>query len=140
MDFLHDQLATGTKIRVLTVVDTVSRLSPVLDARAELPGRRCGPDARSGLFDDQLPGDDRCRPGQRVRLRDLDIRAYARDVTLNFSRPGKPTDNAFVEAFDSRVRAECMNAHWFLTLADAREKLEAWRRYPADAASPLPAV
>ena len=44
-------------------------------------------------------------------------------VTLDFSRPGKPTDNAFIEAFNSRVRAECLNAHWFLTLADAREKI-----------------
>ena len=55
--------------------------------------------------------------------------AYAHNVTLDFSRPGKPTDNAFIEAFNGRFRAECLNAHWFLTLADAREKLEAWRRY-----------
>ena len=50
-------------------------------------------------------------------------------VTLDFSRPGTPTDNAFIEAFNGRFRAECLNAHWFLTLADAGEKLEAWRRY-----------
>ena len=50
-------------------------------------------------------------------------------VTLDFSRPGKPTDNAYIEAFNGRFRAECLNAHWFLTLADAAEKLEAWRRY-----------
>ena len=88
------------------------------------------------------------------------LRRHAGAVTLDFSRPGKPTDNAFAEAFNSRVRAECMNAHWFLTLADAREKLEAWRRYynedrphgaighkppislqnPGDAASPSPAA
>jgi putative transposase len=42
---------------------------------------------------------------------------------------GKPTDNAFIEAFNGRFRAECLNAHWFMTLADAREKLEAWRKY-----------
>ena len=53
-------------------------------------------------------------------------------MTLDFSRPGKPTENAFAEAFNSRIRAECMNAHWFLTLADAREKLEAWRSYYND--------
>jgi putative transposase len=41
---------------------------------------------------------------------------------------GEPTDNAFVEAFNGRLRAECLNAHWFLSLADATEKLEAWRR------------
>ena len=49
--------------------------------------------------------------------------------TLDFSRPGQPTDNAFIEAFNGRFRAECLNAHWFRTLADAQEKLEAWRRY-----------
>ena len=55
--------------------------------------------------------------------------AYARGVALDFSRPGTPTDTAFIEAFNGRFRAECLNAHWFLTLADAGEKLEAWRRY-----------
>ncbi len=55
--------------------------------------------------------------------------AYAHGVARDFSRPGKPTDNAFAEAFNSRIRSECMNAHWFLTLADAREKLEAWCSY-----------
>jgi putative transposase len=61
--------------------------------------------------------------------RDLDLWAYAHGVTLDFSRPGKPTANAFAEAFNSRIRNECMNARWFLTLADAREELEAWRSY-----------
>jgi len=49
-------------------------------------------------------------------------------VTLDFSRPGKPTENAFIEAFNGRFRAECLNAHWFLSLADAAEKMEAWHR------------
>ncbi len=49
-------------------------------------------------------------------------------MSLDFSRPGKPTDNAFIEAFNGRLRAERLNAHWFLTLADAREKLEGWRK------------
>jgi putative transposase len=61
--------------------------------------------------------------------RDLDLWAYTKGVTLDFSRPGKPTDNAYIEAFNGRFRAECLNAHWFLTLADAAEKLEDWRRY-----------
>jgi putative transposase len=59
----------------------------------------------------------------------LDLWAYQRGVTLDFSRPGKPTDNAFIEAFNGRFRAECLNAHWFLSLADAQEKLEDWRKY-----------
>ena len=62
--------------------------------------------------------------GSEFVSRDLDLWAYANGVVLDFSRPGKPTDNAFIEAFNGRLRAECLNAHWFLTLADAREKLE----------------
>jgi len=50
-------------------------------------------------------------------------------LTLDFSRLGKPTDNADIEAFNGRFRAECLNAQWFLTLADAAEKMADWRRY-----------
>ena len=67
--------------------------------------------------------------GSEFISRDLDLWAYANDVTLDFSRPGKPTDNGFIEAFNSKLRAECLNAHWFTGLADAREKLEDWRRH-----------
>ena len=49
-------------------------------------------------------------------------------VTLDFSRPGKPTDNAFIESFNGKFRAECLNANWFLSLDEARRKCEAWRR------------
>lgn len=73
------------------------------------------------------------RSGQEVApseftSRDLDLWAYANDVALDFSRPGKPTDNGFIEAFNGRFRAECLNAHWFMALADVREKLDDWRR------------
>ena len=67
--------------------------------------------------------------GSEFVSRDLDLWAYANDVTLDFSRPGKPTDNGFIEAFNSKLRSECLNAHWFMNLADAREKLEDWRRH-----------
>jgi putative transposase len=51
-----------------------------------------------------------------------------RSTSLDFSRPGKPTDNAFIESFNGKFRAECLNAHWFMSLDDARRKCEAWRR------------
>jgi len=128
MDFVHDQLATGRKIRVLTVVDTFSRYVPVLDPRFSYRGedvvatldRVCG---KTGY-----PKTIRVDQGSEFISRDMDLWAYQRGVTLDFSRPGKPTDNAFIEAFNGRFRAECLNAHWFLSLADAVEKLEAWRR------------
>jgi putative transposase len=67
--------------------------------------------------------------GTEFVSRDLDLWAYAKGVTFDFSRPGKPTDNAYIEAFNGRFRAECLNAHWFLPLADAREKMEDWLTY-----------
>ena len=67
--------------------------------------------------------------GSEFVSRDLDLWAYTNGVTLDFSRPGKPTDNAYIEAFNGRLRAECLNAHWFLSLDPARSKLEDWRRY-----------
>ena len=60
----------------------------------------------------------------RLVSRDLDLWAYARGVPLDFSRPGKPTDNAFIEAFNSRFRAECLNQHWFMSLESARLTIE----------------
>ncbi len=78
--------------------------------------------------------------GSEFISRDLDLWAYANAVMLDFSRPGKPTDRAivrhwseemargFIKAFNSKLRAECLNAHWFMSLADAREKLDVWRR------------
>ena len=129
MDFLHDQLATGRKIRVLTVVDTFSRFSPVLDARFRYRGEDVVRTLDHACAIVGYPKTIRVDQGSEFISRDLDLWAYARGVTLDFSRPGKPTDNAYAEAFNSRVRAECMNAHWFLTLADARVKMEAWRNY-----------
>jgi putative transposase len=57
----------------------------------------------------------------------LDQWAYLNGVEIDFSRPGKPTDNAFIEALNARVRAECLNASWFLSMADARDRIEEWR-------------
>lgn len=66
--------------------------------------------------------------GSEFISRDLDLWAYQKGVTLDFSRPGKPTDNAFIESFNGKFRAECLNAHWFMSLDDAREKMESWRK------------
>lgn len=67
--------------------------------------------------------------GSEFISHDLDLWAYANGVTLDFSRLGKPTGNGFIGAFNSKPRAECLNAHRFMSLEDAAEKLEAWRRH-----------
>ena len=58
----------------------------------------------------------------------MDLWAYANGVTMEFSRPGTPTDNAFIESFNGTLRDECLKVHWFDDLTDAKEKLQAWRR------------
>lgn len=128
MDFVHDQLATGRKLRILTIVDTWSRYSPGIDPRFSYKGedvvqtleRIC---ARTGY-----PKTIRVDQGSEFISRDMDLWAYQKGVTLDFSRPGKPTDNAFIESFNGKFRAECLNTHWFLTLDDARHKMEDWLR------------
>jgi putative transposase len=80
------------------------------------------------LLPNKPRGVPRVDNGSEFISRDMDLWAYQRGVTLDFSRPGKPTDNAFIEAFNGRFRAECLNAHWFMNLADTAQKLETWRR------------
>ncbi len=69
----------------------------------------------------------RCDNGPEFAGRGLDQWAYWHDVELDFSRPGTPTDHASSEAFNARLRAECLNASWFLSLHDARDRIESWR-------------
>jgi putative transposase len=128
MDFVHDQLATGKKLRVLTIVDTFSRFSPAVEPRFSFSGADVVEVLEGVCKEVGFPATIRVDQGSEFVSRDLDLWAYQRGVTLDFSRPGKPTDNAFIESFNGKFRAECLNAHWFMTLDDARRKCEAWRR------------
>jgi putative transposase len=128
MDFVHDQLATGRKIRILTIVDTYSRFSPAVDPRFSYRGEDVVQALERICREVGYPQAIRVDQGSEFISRDLDLWAYQKDVVLDFSRPGKPTDNAFIESFNGKLRAECLNAHWFMSLDDARTKMEAWRR------------
>lgn len=128
MDFVHDQLATGEKLRILTVVDTWSRFSPAIDPRRTYRGEDVVRTLERVCAGVGYPKTIRVDQGSEFISRDLDLWAYQKDVTLDFSRPGKPTDNAYIESFNGKFRAECLNTHWFLSLDDARQKMEEWRR------------
>ncbi len=112
---------------MLTVVDTFSHYVPVLDPRLSYRGEDVVQTLERVCRKVGYPKTIRVDQGTEFVSRDLDLWAYAKGVTFDFSRRGKPTDNAFIEAFNGRFRAECLNQHWFLTLADAREKMEDWR-------------
>ena len=128
-DFVHDQLAMGKKLRILTIVDTHSRFCPAAEPRFSYRGEDVVQTLERVCAGTGYPKTIRVDNGSEFVSRDLDLWAYANDVTLDFSRPGKPTDNGLIEAFNGKLRAECLNAHWFMSLADAREKLEDWRRH-----------
>lgn len=128
MDFVHDQLVTGRKLRILAVIDTYSRYVPVLDPRFSYRGEDVVETLEKICKRVGYPKSIRVDQGSEFISRDLDLWAYQKNVTLDFSRPGKPTDNAFIESFNGKFRNECLNAHWFMNLPDARDKLEAWRR------------
>jgi putative transposase len=94
MDFVHDQLATGTKLRVLTIIDTFSRFSPAIEPRFNFRGADVVEVLERVGREVGLPAVIRVDQGSEFVSRDLDLWAYQRGVTLDFSRPGKPTDNA----------------------------------------------
>ena len=127
-DFVHDQLATGRKIRVLTVVDTFSRFSPATGPRFSYRGEDVVYTLERVCRNIGYPKPIRVDQGSEFVSRDLDLRACQKNVILDFSRPGKPTDNAFIESFNGKFRAECLNTHWFMSLYDARSEMEEWRR------------
>jgi len=128
MDFMADQLFDGRRIRVLTIVDNFSRVSPLIGVDLRYKGCDVVEALSRAVKRYGLPERIQVDNGPEFISKDVDLWAYANKVVLDFSRPGKPTDNAFIESFNSRFRDECLNQHWFLNLADAKQKIEAWRQ------------
>lgn len=127
MDFMSDQLFNGQRFRLLTIVDNFSRESLAIRV-----GQRFTGDDVVGVLDAILAGRTAPRTirvdnGPEFISKSLDWWAYFNGVTLDFSRPGKPTDNAFIESFNGRFREECLNEHWFLNLKDAQQHVDRWR-------------
>lgn len=127
MDFMSDELFDGRRIRVLTIVDHFSRESLAIEAGQRFRGRDVATVLTQIGAERGLPKTIRVDNGPEFTSKALDQWAYWNHVTLDFSRPGKPTDNALIESFNGRLRAECLNESWFLSLDDAQEKLDAWR-------------
>jgi putative transposase len=127
MDFVADNLFDGRKLRMLTVVDLFTRECLAIDVGQSLKGDDVVR-VLNGIADQRgLPGTIKTDNGSEFISKVMDRWAYERGIELDFSRPGKPTDNAGVESFNGRLRQECLNANWFLSLADAQAKIGAWR-------------
>ena len=127
MDFVRDALADGRPFRILTVVDQWSRQSPVLEVASRHSGQTVAATLDRVLAGTVGPRSITVNHGTEFQSRALEDWAYRSGVQLDFIRPGKPVENAFIESFNGRLRDECLNVHRFLSLADARATIEAWR-------------
>ena len=111
MDFVHDQFFDGYKLRVLTIVDLLSRASPAIDVRHSYHRKDVVETLERAAQEFSYPRTIRADNGPEFVSRELDLWAYMRDVTIDFSWPGKLTDNAYTESFSGKFRAECLNAN-----------------------------
>lgn len=127
MDIVQDQLFDGRKFRCLTVVDNFSRYCHAIRVGKSIRGIDVvevmeALKKRNGLVPERIQVDN----GSEFISKDFDKWAYENKVVLDYSRPGTPTDNPFIESFNGSFRDECLNTHWFLSLEDAYEKINAW--------------
>ena len=127
MDFMSDELFDGQRIRVLTIVDHFTRESPAVAVDVSIKGHQVVGVMADLALRGRVPQIISVDNGSEFISKALDQWAYLNGVELDFSRPGKPTDNAMIESFNARMRAECLNESWFLSLDDARDKIEGWR-------------
>jgi putative transposase len=111
----------------LTVVDQWSRQSPLLEVASSVSGHSVGAALDRVLAGGTAPRSITVDHGTEFMSRALEDWAFARGVQLDFIRPGNPVENAFIEAFNGRLRDECLNVHQFTSIEDARAKIEAWR-------------
>ena len=128
MDFVTDSLFNGRRFRSLTVVDNFSRECLSIEVGQHLRGENVVEVMGKLAFYRGTPRTIHVDNGPEFISKELDKWAYENKVTLDFSRPGKPVDNAFIESFNGSFRDECLNTNWFLSMEDAKEKIEAWRK------------
>jgi putative transposase len=127
MDFMSDALANGRRFRVLTLVDNMTRESPAIEVGSHLTGHHVVAVLERLAQEGTVPRMLQVDNGPEFSSRALDAWAHQRGVKLVFSRPGTPTDNPFIEAFNGRLRQECLNQYWFFSIDEARTTLEEWR-------------
>ena len=128
MDFMSDQLSTtGRRFRILNIVDDFSREALACEVDFSLPGVRVVQALDLLKVDRALPRAIVIDNGTEFCGKAVDQWAHENGVKLDFIRPGKPNENAFIESFNGKLRDECLNENWFNSLEDARRTIEEWR-------------
>ena len=129
IDFMSDALVTGRKLRVLTVVDEASKESPAIEVEHSMSGDFVVKVLSKIAAARGFPASIRLDNGPELRSKALLSWATQNNVELCYITPGKPTENAYIESFNGRVREECLDQEVFLSLADAKQKVEQWRQF-----------
>jgi len=129
MDFIHDSLFAGRRFKCLTIVDDFSKESPRIEVAHSLGGYQLVRILEEMRPVTGLPREIRVDNGPEFQSRVLLEYCLKMGIQLHFTRPGKPTDNAFIESFNGRFRDECLNEHCFMSLNDAKQKIETWRTF-----------
>ena len=128
MDFVHDSLWNGRKLRTLNIVDVFTKEALKIEVDTSINGEHVVRMLDQIVEDRGLPQYITVDNGPEFRSKALDKWAYENQVILDFIRPGKPVDNCFVESFNSRFRTECLNSHYFDSISEAKIIIEEWRR------------
>lgn len=128
MDFMSDALASGRRFRCLNIIDEFTRECLAIEASHSLPAVRVIEVLERLRNERGLPDVIVTDNGTEFTSRAFDAWAYARGVKIDFIQPGKPVQNCFVESFNGTFRDDCLNLHWFTSLAAAKVQFESWRR------------
>ena len=127
MDFVSDQLADGRKFRTLNIVDDFTRECLAIEVDTSLGGWRVARVLDRLVAERGHPERIVTDNGPEFTGKVMDRWAYEHRVKLEFIQPGKPVQNCYVESFNGTFRDECLNEHWFLSLREARDRIQAWR-------------
>jgi len=127
MDFVHDSFVDGRAFRALTVVDHCTRECPRVEVGLSVGGAGVVAVLTELAARGRKPRELQLDNGPEFRSRVVVKWCHENGVELRFITPGKPTENGHIESLNGTLRNECLNEHWFTDLADAREKIEAWR-------------
>jgi putative transposase len=128
MDFVADQLQDGTRFRSLSIVDVFTLEAVAIEVGQSLKGDDVVRTLNRLKLNRGVPKVLFCDNSSEFTSRAMNLWAYQNGAKIDFSRPGKPTDNTFVESFNGTFRAECLNTHWFMDIKEAKHLIESWRR------------
>jgi putative transposase len=133
LDFVTDAITNGRALRALTMVDSYTRECPAIEVDTGISSRQVTRTLERVIADRGVPSTLRCDNGPEFTSRHFIGWCAQKKIELVHIQPGRPMQNGHVESFNGRFRDECLNASWFVNLADARSKIESWRRqYNAD--------